>query len=54
MFLEGCTEAIFGFLLGHGKSPCFLRCRVLTVADLGRRGSVLRVVNIGNCLESAC
>jgi hypothetical protein len=32
--VKGCLNAVFGGMLGHGKSPCFLRCRVLKVLDL--------------------
>lgn len=32
--VKGCLNAVFGGMLGHGKSPCFLRCRVLKVFDV--------------------
>lgn len=45
------TEAILGSVLGYGKSPCFLRCAVLSVANLGQGGSVLLMLNMVDCLE---
>ena len=48
------TEAIFDANQGYGKSPWFLRCGILTVADLEQEGLVLVLVNIENCLGSAC
>jgi hypothetical protein len=40
------TEAIFGSVLGYGKSPCLLRYGILTVANLEQAGLVLRMVNM--------
>jgi hypothetical protein len=53
MSVEGRTEAILLGIPSNGKSPCFSRSRVLSVATLEWEGSVLRVPNIGNCLECA-
>ena len=54
MSVERRTEAYLEPNRRHGKSPLFLRCGILTVANLEQMGLVLCVVNIGNCLESAC
>lgn len=35
----------------YGKSPCFSRSRVLTIADLEHVGSFSHIVNIGIFLE---
>ena len=48
-----CTIGVSRPWPGHGKSPCFSRSRVLSVANLEQAGLVLRVVNIRNCLERA-
>jgi len=48
-----CTNRFFQTLANYGKSPCFSRSRVLSAANLGQGGLVLRVVNIRNCLERA-
>ena len=48
------TDAFFSSTVGYGKSPWFLRCGILTVADLEQEGLVLVLVNIENCLGSAC
>ena len=51
--VKPCTIGVSRPWPGHGKSPCFSRSRVLSVANLGQGGLVLRVVNIRNCLERA-
>jgi len=35
--VETCSEAILTPMLGHGKSPCLSRCRVLRVVGVGWR-----------------
>ena len=36
--VEGCLNAVFGGMVGYGKSPCFSRCcdRVAFGVDAGR------------------
>jgi len=36
--VKGCLKDVFRGVLGHGKSPCFSRCRVLSL--IGRLASV--------------
>ena len=51
MSVEGYTEAIFTHYSEYGKSPCFPRSCILTVASLGQRGIVLAISNMGNYSE---
>ena len=32
--VEGCLSAVFGGMVGHGKSPCFSALGFLTTADV--------------------
>ena len=32
--VEGCLNAVFGGMVGHGKSPCFSRLSFLTAAGV--------------------
>ena len=32
--MEGCLNAVFGGVLGHGKSPCFSALGFLTTAGV--------------------
>ena len=42
----GRTEGVLECLRGHGKSPCFSRSSVLTVANIDGGGLVLAVVSM--------
>jgi hypothetical protein len=48
---KGCSEGVFIPVVGHGKSPCFPRCRVLRTVGVGWRVLVSRVVDGGFFLD---
>jgi hypothetical protein len=41
-----CSNAVFGPMVGHGKSPCFSRCRLSTSASVDHGGHSLVCVNV--------
>ena len=45
MAVETCSEAVLALCAGHGKSPCFSRCGVLTAVGIDERVLVLVVVD---------
>lgn len=47
------TEAFFGHVQGHGKSPCFSRTCVLRVSDVGCLCLDTDVLNMRFCLKRA-
>lgn len=49
--VKGCLNAVLGYALGYGKSPCFSGSRALTVFDVD--GAVLNffMVDGVGCLE---
>jgi hypothetical protein len=47
------TEAFSAYVQGHGKSPCFSRCPILTFTRVDHLGPVLDVVYIELYLERA-
>ena len=51
--VKGCSNGILGYVRRHGKSPCFLRCGLSRLADVGYLWSVSSCVNIANILECA-
>ena len=48
---ETCSKAISALSAGHGKSPCFSRCRVLSVIGVDWRVLVFLVVDGGFFLD---
>jgi hypothetical protein len=53
MAVETCSKGNFGVLLGHGKSPCFLRCCFSAVVSVDCTVSVFASVDVGEFLERA-
>ena len=51
MVVEACSKGILALCAGHGKSPCFSRCSVLTAVSVDERGVVLIVVDGGFFLD---
>ncbi len=51
MVAEARSKAFFAVEVEHGKSPCFLRCSVLSVVGVGWRLSILDVVDGGFFLD---
>ena len=49
--VKGCSNGVFRGMMGHGKSPCFSRCSVLTAVSVDERGVVLIVVDGGFFLD---
>jgi hypothetical protein len=49
--VKGCSNVVFRGMMGHGKSPCFSRCSVLTAVSVDERGVVLIVVDGGFFLD---
>ena len=43
--VKSCSKGIFAIASTHGKSPCFSRCRILTVVGVDERVLVLMVVD---------
>jgi len=53
MAVESCSKAILAQCLGHGKSPCFLRCVSLQLFGVDDAVSVFASVNVVDFLECA-
>jgi hypothetical protein len=53
MAVKSCSKALFAVQLGHGKSPCFLRCGVFAVADIDSARVNSEPVNVDDSLECA-
>jgi hypothetical protein len=51
--VETCSKGFFGVLFGHGKSPCFLRCRFSWVVSVDGAVLVFGDVDVGEFLECA-
>jgi hypothetical protein len=51
--VETCSKAILALSVGHGKSPCFLRCCFSAEVGVDYAASVFASVNIGKFLECA-
>ena len=51
--VETCSKAILALCLGHGKSPCFLRCSFLKVFGVDGAVLVFAPVDGDNLLECA-
>ena len=49
--VRGCLNGVFRGVLGHGKSPCFSRLRVLSVVGVDWRALVFCVVDGGFFLD---
>ena len=49
--VKGCSKGFFEVRLGHGKSPCFSRSRVLHVIGVGGRMLFSGVVDGGLFLD---
>jgi hypothetical protein len=49
--VKSCSEAISEPSLGHGKSPCFLRCCVFALVGIDSAGADFAVVNVGKIME---
>jgi hypothetical protein len=49
--VKSCSEAIFEPLLGHGKSPCFLRCCVFALVGVDSACVDFAVVDVGKIME---
>jgi hypothetical protein len=43
--VEGCLNAVFWGVVGHGKSPCFSGLSVLTAAGVDAGGLIFRVAD---------
>jgi hypothetical protein len=48
--VKGCSNSILGYVRRHGKSPCFLGCKVSTIANVNYVGYVFRLLNIHDLL----
>jgi hypothetical protein len=53
MAVETCSKAILTVGVGHGKSPCFLRCSFLAVVGVDYALLVLAFVNVEDFLDCA-
>jgi hypothetical protein len=49
--VKSCSEAVFEPSLGHGKSPCFLRCCVFALVGVDSAGVDFAVVDVGKIME---
>ena len=45
--VEGCSNAIFGYVRSYGKSPCFSRHALSSLVSLDWLGPCLPVLNVG-------
>lgn len=48
---KSCSETSFEPSLGHGKSPCFLRCCVFALVGVDSAGVDFAVVDVGKIME---
>jgi hypothetical protein len=51
--VKSCSEDIFEPWVGHGKSPCFLRCDVSAMVGVDYAVSVFASVDVADFLECA-
>jgi hypothetical protein len=49
--VRSCSETSFEPSLGHGKSPCFLRCCVFALVGVDSAGVDFAVVDVGKIME---
>ena len=53
MAVESCSKGIFALCVGHGKSPCFLRCCFSAVFGVDGTVLVFAPVDGDNLMECA-